>query len=442
MMSLEKKIAVFGLGHIGLPFTAALAHVGFEVIGVDPDRAKIDGLNRGEVPFYEPGMAETLNRNKRLIKYTTDADTGVKDSDAIFITVGTPLKSDHTPDYSQIDSCTREIAKNLRRGQLVVLKSTVVLGTTENYFKPNLESASGLKAGTDFYLAFCPERTVEGLAMHELYTLPKIIGGINPESSEQAKRILERLGGSVTIVSSPRVAEMCKLADNIYRATNIGLGNEFGLLCEQASIDSGEFIAAVNKSYPRTNLFRPGLGADGPCLEKDPCIFRYSAQQHGISRTPMIDACIEQSDYSTLRLADMAEGFRKANGLEEIDLAMIGLSFKGFPETDDLRGSPALKILEKMKADRTPLRTVKLYDPLVEGFPGQRVCKTLDEALDGSNVAMFLTNHPQIMRLNPQKIAGLLGKPSLLIDAWGNLDGYGQGIAGVTYFRVGKGYVK
>ena len=346
MVELKDKIAVFGLGYIGLPFTAALANVGYSVIGVDIDKNKVEMMKRGEISIHEPGLKETLEKHKGRIEYTSDSAYAMANADSLLLTVGTPLNENEEPDYTQIESCINDIGKNLKRGQLIILKSTVVIGTTEEYVAPRLEKISNLKAGEDFYLAFCPERTIEGLALHEIYNLPKIIGGINRESALRAEKIMRKLGGRVTIVSNPRTAEMCKLVDNLYRANNIAFANELGIVCEKIGIDANEIVSAVNNSYPRTKIFSPGLGADGPCLSKDPIIFKHAASKHKI-QTHVVDGSILQNKFSTLRVANMVKEHILRNNLEKINLAIVGLAFKGFPETDDLRGSPATKILEK-----------------------------------------------------------------------------------------------
>src|SRR3989344_4599437 len=139
MTELKETIAVFGLGYIGLPFTAALANVGYKVIGLDVDAKRVEMLKNNEMPFYEPGLKETLEKNKERIEYTADSSYAIRNADSLFVTVGTPLDGNEEPDYSQIDLCIKEIGKNLRRGHLIVLKSTVVVGTTEDYVRPKLE---------------------------------------------------------------------------------------------------------------------------------------------------------------------------------------------------------------------------------------------------------------------------------------------------------------
>src|SRR3989344_689735 len=437
MTELNKTVSVIGLGYIGLPFCAALANVGYKVIGVDIDNEKISMLKRGEVGIHEPGLKETLDKYKQRIEYTVDGAYAVQNSDIIFVTVGTPVNENDEPDYRQLDSCIEIIGKNLRNGQLVMLKSTVIIGTTEDYVSPRLEKISGLKAGEDFYLVFCPERTIEGLALHEIYNLPKIIGGINKESSIIAEKIMRRFGGKTKIVSSPRAAEMCKLVDNLYRTTNIAFANEMGMLCEKIGIDAEEVVSAVNSSYPRTNLFRPGLGADGPCLSKDPIIFRQSAMKSKIA-TPVIDGCIIQNRFSTYRIAEMVKQYILKNSLDKINLTIIGLAFKGFPETDDLRGSPAIKILDVLKKEKIHLDAVKLYDPLVKKFMNYELSESMGDALADSNVILFLTNHPQIMNVDIEDISKKISKPAFIIDAWNNIEA--KNIPeGINYFRIGKG---
>ncbi|MBS3112478.1 nucleotide sugar dehydrogenase [Candidatus Woesearchaeota archaeon] len=435
-MSYQHKIlAVLGLGYIGLPLSATLANVGFNIIGVDIDKNKIENLKKMKLPFYEPGLAGTLEECKDKIEYTTNSSDALKRADGIFVTVGTPVDENNLPNYTAINAVVQEIGQNLRTGQVIIFKSTLVLGTTEHLIKPKLEELSGLKAGKDFYLVFCPERTIEGQVLHELYSLPKIIGGINEESSRQAEAIIKKLGGKTTIVSSPAVAEMCKLIDNMYRAINIGFANEIGQLCEKIGIDADNVVNAVNNSYSRTHIFKPGLGADGPCLSKDPYLFKYSAEKLGV-KTPMVDGCISQSHFSTLRVADFVKEYIEKNNKESYKIALVGLAFKGFPETDDLRGSPALKIMNSINSMGKNVKYV-CYDPLVKEFQGLEINKYIDHNITDCDVVLFLTNHPRLMHviLNDK-----LKNGQLIVDCWGNVHDYQQieARSGIKYYRIGR----
>jgi UDP-N-acetyl-D-mannosaminuronic acid dehydrogenase len=435
MVSENKTVAVLGLGYIGLPLAVSLANVGLKVIGVDVNQKRIDGLKQLKTPFYEPGLDGTLSECRDRIEFTVDSADALRRSDAIFVTVGTPVDDSNQPDYSAINNVVQTIGSNLRKGQIVIFKSTLVLGTTERLVKPKLEELSGLKAGEDFYLVFCPERTIEGQVLHELYSLPKIIGGINEESSKRAEEIIKKLGGGTTIVSSPAVAEMCKLIDNMYRAMNIGFANEVGQLCECMGIDALEVVNAVNRSYARTHIFKPGLGADGPCLSKDPYLFRHSAKQFDM-KTPMTDGCIVQNAYSTLRIADFVKDYIAQNPKDKYKVALVGLAFKGFPETDDLRGSPALKIMKAINQMNNNVEYA-CYDPLVKDFENMEVKKHIDHSITDCDIILFLTNHPRLMHTS---LSDKLRNGQLVVDCWGNVSDYRQieERKGVSYYRIGR----
>jgi nucleotide sugar dehydrogenase len=436
----RKSVAVVGLGYIGIPFTAALANVGYHVVGVDVDEKKIAKLQKTYTPdIHEPGVNEVMQRHKASIEFTTSYQYAMEKCSVIFITVGTPLKDNNEPDYSSIDSSVESIASNLKKGQVVVLKSTVVLGTTEDHVRPILEKISGLKAGVDFYLAFCPERTIEGLALHEIYNLPKIVGGINPESSRIVAEVMAKLGSKVIVVSRPIVAEMCKLIDNLYRSVNIAFANEIGIVCERLGLNAHETVAAVNHAYARNNMFTPGLGADGPCLSKDPMIFRYSALKYGI--VPAItEGCIATNNDSTLRLATVAHKFVEQNKIGKPKVALVGLAFKGFPETDDIRGSPALKI-KKALLEANKSVEFSYYDPIVRRMHDEKVQDSISECVKDSDVVIFLTNHPRIMDVDSKSLVKDMKRPCLIIDSWKNVKNYEdiRDEPGISVFRIGVG---
>jgi UDP-N-acetyl-D-mannosaminuronic acid dehydrogenase len=437
----KRTVAVIGLGYIGIPFVAALANVGYHVVGVDIDKEKVQKLSKTYIPpLYEPDLDKTLKNNKDSIEFTTDYAYAMKKCEAIFITVGTPLSETNQPDYKFVEFAIDSMGKNLRPGHIIILKSTVILGTTEDYVKPRLEKLSGLVAGKDFFLGFCPERTLEGRALYELYNLTKIVGGINEESTKKIVEVVSKLGGKTIVVSNPRVAEMCKLIDNSYRAMNIGFANEVGMVCEKIGINAHEVVAAVNNAYARTSMFKPGLGADGPCLSKDPTIFRYSAQKYGIT-TEMINSCISTNSESTLRMASIALDFLKEHKIKKPRVALIGLAFKGFPETDDMRGSPTLKI-RKALLENNPDIVFSYYDPLVKELDGKKqIASSILECAKNAHVVMFLTNHEKIMNVDSEKLVASLAKPCLIIDAWRNVNDYGKIIKekGVSIFRIGIG---
>ena len=439
----SNTVAVIGLGYIGLPILASLARCGNRVFGIDTDENRIKQLRETYAPnFYEPELREILQEYRHNIEFTTDYKHASECS-TVLITVGTPLQDDQTPSYDQLDAAMG-IGRYISKGCTVILKSTVIPGTTEQYVIPRLEQLSGLHAGRDFYVAFCPERTVEGAAIRELSTLPKIIGGIDKESTERAASFLSQLGDKIIKVSSPKVAELCKLVDNTFRAMNVAFANEIGMMCEQVGIDAYEVVAAVNNSYERTKLFTPGLGADGPCLHKDCHIFRTYARSNKADSS-LVDASVTKSTESTLRIEAIVSRFIEDKKIEKPVISLVGLAFKGSPPTDDIRESTALKIYEEfLKNTRFSDFIFRFHDPLVSRFCETDVCATFTECVQEANVVMFLTNNPDLMNIDAHDIAASAGRPLLIIDCWHNVTNL-KSIANddnIDVFQVGSGWLK
>lgn len=439
----RQTAAVIGLGYVGQPLVGALANVGYHLIGMDIDRRKIEALSATYAPtILEPGLAETFLRCRDHIRFTTSVEDALSQADAVFITVGTPVGDDGVPDTSALDRATEEIGRHLRRGHIIVLRSTVPPGTTLRVGR-ELAALSGLRAGEDFFLSFCPERTIEGIALYELYNLPTIVGGINEESTRRSLEFLERLGTRTVTVSSPTVAEMCKLVDNMYRAVNIAFANELGTVCEAAGIDAYELQAAVNAAYPRTRIFSPGLGADGPCLSKDPLILRYFAAQMGV-QVPLVNASSEVNQAATRRVVLEVQRFLAEQRLRVPRIALLGLSFKGRPETDDVRGSAAQIAYDALRRGGdggTGDAEFSFFDPIVREFHGCAVHTHLADSLEGANVVVFLHDHPSIRSIPLRFVLEHTARPLLIVDAWHNVVGLNRKALppDVTYVRIGDG---
>ena len=414
-----ERVGVIGLGYVGLPLLAALAESGFHVVGMDIDKDKVDNLQRTlTADIYEPGLNEALGKHSRKITFTTCYEFLMRRCSTILVTVGTPLGDKDIPDINSIHQVTDNIVKHLRKGHLIILKSTVYPGLTRQ-MAMELEDLSGLKAGSDFHIVFHPERTIEGAALSELHSLPKIIGGISVESTERAANVIRKLGGEIIKVSSPEVAELCKLIDNTYRVANIAFANEIGDICQKFGVDPYEVRSVVNSAYDRTRLFQPGLGADGPCLSKDPQILQYYANEKGVN-TRVIDACIIKGNESTLRVARIVSQYLIENKVRKPKVALVGLAFKGTPETDDTRDAPALKIQNALKKTVSNIE-FSYYDPIIEEFLSEVVCSTLTECMKDANVVLFLTNHTALMGINLGDIMAVTGRPILIVDCWRNI---------------------
>ena len=436
---MHKRVTVIGLGYIGLPLVAVLAKVGFGVIGLDINKKKIRRLKQTyRTEINEPGLNELLQKHRSQITFTSSYEEAIPNSKAIFITVGTPIDDQGKPDNSYLKQTFERMGKLIRQGQIIILKSTVSVGTTEGLAKPMLEELSGMKAGEDFYLVFCPERTIEGKAVEELSSLPNIIGGINQKSMEEAEKIISRIGGKIIRVSNPRTAEMSKIIDNCYRSINILFANEAGFLCEKAKISMSEVRKAVNDSYERNNLFGAGLGADGPCLYKDLHHFLYSAKKFA-SHSELIETAIKTSDYSDERIALITKRFVEKNRIKKPRISLLGVAFKGMPETDDTRGSPATKIVKALKKNLSAA-DYSFFDPMVEKFEGLNCSESIENAIASANVIMFLNNHKKLRELRAKQLLERTARPLLVIDAWENVENPAdlETNEKVLFFGIGK----
>jgi len=278
-----QALAVIGLGYVGLPLAAAFAACGLRVIGIDLDPHKIASLRQGRSYIADVDSATVARLIGAGALTPTDDYESLRQADAIFICVPTPFDAMRAPDLSYIRAASEGIAERLRSGQLVVLQSTTYPGTTEEVVLPILERRTGLRAGTDFNLAFSPERIDPGPAHKEwnVTNTPKVVGGITPACAERAQALLARLGAPVVVVSSPRAAEMTKLLENIFRSVNIALVNELALLSERMGIDIWEVITAAKTKPFGFMPFYPGAGVGGHCLAEDEFLFVKNG--HGLS---------------------------------------------------------------------------------------------------------------------------------------------------------------
>ncbi|MFN8533637.1 MAG: nucleotide sugar dehydrogenase [Dehalococcoidia bacterium] len=342
--SRESVMAVVGLGYVGLPLATGLARLGFPTIGIDVDVRRVEMLSSGESYLEDIGSADVgeFVRTGRL-KATTNYARLV-DADVIFICVPTPINPNKSPDLSFVTAVSEGIAVRLRRGQLVILQSTTHPGTTEEDVLPCLEQ-SGLKAGVDFHLAFVPERINPGDKQFTVENTPKVVGGLTPACTDLAAVVMEQFGAGVLKVSSPRVAEMAKLLENIFRSVNISLVNEMAMLAERMRIDFWEVIAAASTKPFGFMPFYPGPGVGGHCIPVDPFYLSAKAREYDFSaRFVELAAEINQAmPYHTVEktaqaLASCGKSLRGSR------IHVLGVAFK--KDVDDPRNSPAERIFE------------------------------------------------------------------------------------------------
>lgn len=343
----EAVVGIIGQGYVGLPLALAFVASGFRVIGFDLDPAKVTMLNKGESHIRHVG-GERVGDAVATGRYSATSDFAqLSDCDAVLVCVPTPLGRHREPDMSYVRDTAAAIRDHLRPGQLVVLESTTYPGTTDEEVLPMLEE-SGLKTPADFFLAFSPEREDPGNPSFSTVTIPKLVGGVNPESTEAAVALYSGPIAQVVPVSSSRVAEAAKLLENIYRAVNIALVNELKMTFDRMDINIWEVIEAAKSKPFGFQPFYPGPGLGGHCIPLDPFYLTWKAAEYGMW-TRFIELAGEintgMPSYVVSRLADaLATEKRTLNGAKVL---VLGLSYK--PDIDDDRESPSYEIIELLQ---------------------------------------------------------------------------------------------
>ena len=340
-------IGVIGLGYVGLPLLHAFHNAGFRVMGFDVDPKKIDALRRGENYLKHLGSSMVQDMVVAGRFDVTDDFARLGEPDVVISCVPTPLGRHLEPDLSYVEKTAEDIAKTLRKGQLVVLESTTYPRTTREIMLPKFE-ARGLKCGVDFFLAYSPEREDPGRKDMNTQTIPKLVGGIDPPSTDVATALYRKAIKQVIPVSSAEVAESAKLLENIYRAVNIALVNEMKVLLNAMGIDVWEVIEAAKTKPFGFQAFYPGPGLGGHCIPIDPFYLTWKAREVGLP-TRFIELAGEinrmMPDYVVRRLSLAMNDRGKA--LKGSKILVLGLAYK--PDVDDVRESPSFELIEKLE---------------------------------------------------------------------------------------------
>jgi UDP-N-acetyl-D-glucosamine dehydrogenase len=357
------RVGVVGLGYVGLPLAVELARAGFDTTGIDLDARKVDAVNRGTsyIPDVKTSEVAELVAAKRL-RATTDFGA-VAGLDTTNICVPTPLRKTKDPDMSYIASAVEGIAEFLHPGMLVILESTTYPGTTEEFVKPRLE-AGGLKAGDDFYLAFSPERVDPGNPQFNTHNVPKVVGGIDPESTALAGALYSSAIERIVPVSSPQVAEMVKLLENTFRAVNIGLANEIAMMCDRMGVDVWEVVTAAATKPFGFMPFYPGPGLGGHCIPIDPFYLSWKAKQSGFdSRFIELAGQVNRNmpAFVVSKIADALNQDQKS--INGSTILVLGVAYK--KDIDDIRESPALDVMTLLRQKGARLQYADPYVPVL-----------------------------------------------------------------------------
>lgn len=434
----DRSVCILGLGYVGLTLAVAMADAGFQVLGVEIRDDAREKLARGKPHFYEPKLAEHLGRavGERRIIFSKHIPAG--SSAAVYIiTVGTPLNENGSVRLDMVSNVAEEVSRNLRDGDMVVVRSTVKLGTTQKVVLPILE-----QSGKTFDLTFCPERTLAGQALPELRSLPQIIGGATYGATLRAAQLFQFMTPTIVRVADIETAEMIKLVDNAQRDVWFAYANEVARICDAVGVSAAEVIQSGALGYPRRNLPMPGP-VGGPCLSKDSHILAEGLGDYRIEPeiTMMARRLNERQPKEVV--AQLAATLKQLDGYpSQPSISLMGIAFKGRPPTDDLRGTMARPILDALR-EHFPKAECRGFDAVVPGSSigrfGLTPCRSIEEVMDGAHLVIIANNHRIFAEMPIESLAVRLARPGLIYDFWNNFDARDLHLPeGVGYMALGS----
>ena len=403
------RVSVIGLGYIGLPTAVIIASKGINVIGVDTNTKIIDSINNSRAHIAEPGIEDLLKEaisRKRLI-----ASQDLVKSDVFIIAVPTPFKEEKKADLSYIFSAVDSIAPVLEEGNLIIIESTIPVGTTEkvaDYISSLRDDLSIPKINnskkSNISIAHCPERVLPGRIIEELQTNDRIIGGITENCTKSAVEFYKLFVKSNCLSVDSRTAEMCKLIENSFRDVNIAFANELSVISDQFGIDVFKLIELANR-HPRVNILQPGPGVGGHCIAVDPWFIIESAPESSRLITTARKVNDEKPEFVLSQLKNLIK--ETGSKYSDLTISCFGLSFK--PNIDDLRESPALEIAKSIES--MGFKKVCIIEPNIKTLPSVLAKKntsliSIDDGIDQSDILLLLVDHEEFISLEREKLEG------------------------------------
>ncbi len=438
----QRRIAVHGMGFVGLTLAVVLAEDRvFDVIGIDVNAAVVQNLRQGIPSFHERGLQSLLNQalQENCISFGVELENA--NADIHIISVGTPVDDNRLARMDQLEHVSRRIGSVLKKGDLIICRSTVPVGTTRGYLLPRLEDISRLKAGKDFHIAFAPERTVEGAALKELRTLPQIVGGLTDHCADMAASLFQKITPTIIRVESLEAAELVKLMNNTYRDLSFSFANEVAFICDDHNIDSFQLIEAANEGYSRSSIPRPSPGVGGACLSKDPYLYGNSNRTHSFSSPRLGLASREINSRGAEYVMWQFEKYLQRQDLHSnrFPVLISGLAFKGWPETSDIRFSTSLELIEQLKKRNLDIRVFDAVVPAeqVRELPVTSV-DSMEQGLAGVAAVFFMNDHPMNSKFELFDCLRSMNKPAFFFDGWGLFNRQEvESIDGLTYATLG-----
>ncbi len=459
MTNKSEKIAVVGMGYVGIPVAALLANAGYDVTGIQRRSKrsgwKIDWLNEGRCPIggNEPELPQMIQKAVAERRFRVIADySAVSEADTVLIDVQTPTDADHIPRYESLEEVCHSIGKLLRPGKVVVVESTVSPGTTQFLVKPILEQESGLKAGLPdgFGLCFAYERVMVGRLVHNIREYPKIVGGVDSGSVKVAKGMYESIVKAGVHVTDLMTAEVSKTVENAYRDVQIAFANEVALLCESLGIDVYDVRKFVNglpndPSVPHANPVRnmhfPGAGVGGHCLPKDTWLLMRGYDKYARHKNQypvsVLTGARNLNDWMPLHMVDLLEDALKeaGRGIKGSKICVLGYAF--LENSDDPRNTPTVPLLKELDKRGA---TYTIHDPFVKEDGGYHIESDVAAALKGCDGVVLMTKHDEYKSIGPDMLKGLM-RTRVIIDGRNAFEPRDFVKAGFLFRGVGKGRI-
>jgi UDP-N-acetyl-D-glucosamine dehydrogenase len=424
---LNKTVCVVGLGYVGLPLLCLCIEKGYKTYGFDINEKSVDLINNGKSPIKDKFLEEKLDKLKDKIDVATNPEV-IRNSDIIIICVPTPIDSHYNPDLKPLEKAAKTVSENFKNGDLVVIESTVFPGTTEEIVKPILEK-SGLKAGKDFYLAYCPERVDPGNKKWNVSNLPRVVGALTKEGLKLSSDFYRSLTSSEVLeLNSIKAAEATKIMENTFRDVNIAFVNEMAKSFDRMGIDITEVIKGASTKPFAFMPHWPGCGVGGHCIKVDPYYLISRARENGFNHQFLNLTREINNSMPHYTVEKVIEGLNEIDkSVKDTKITVLGLAYKG--GVDDMRESPALEIIDELKKLGADL---KVFDPYVLD---KSIVNDLDEALDAECI-VIATDHPEFKALRPAELKEKGIK--VVIDGKNCLDKKGIKALGIIYKGIGR----
>ena len=435
------KIAVVGIGRIGLPTALCFANSGFETIGIDINEKLVNMVNSGDYPLKDEPEFDKVFENvleKKKFSAKTDIAEVVPNSDIVLLSLPTPMNNQNIPDYTALLTVGKSLNGLLSNGQIVIVESTVEPGFIENELLESIEgSGKNLKSGIDFHLAVCPETANPGEIMHDFKKLPRLVGSIDEKISPIVSALYTQVFG-VELIPMPncKTANAVKLTTNVFREINIGFINELSLLFEKLGIDTYTVIEAAKSKYNFQPHY-PGPGVGGPCLPVNAYQYLNSSKKIDVNFLKIVQDARKINEHMPQHVIELLENaFSESNNsLENSTVTILGISYK--PNVHDVQIAPSETIIKLLKEKNV---NVKIFDPyfISETIFGYKIENSISEAISGSNAVLIITGHNEFDNFDIELLSNSMSKP-ILVDCTGKINPQNVKSKGIIFRGIGRG---